>query len=284
MCTRAPVHSASSGAFDRAGLGHGRPRFRVRLRAVEPVGGSLAQPPLDDLLKFSVQDDRDAAGRQQLEGDLEVAFEDAREAQGIGLEQRELETEHAGVEPRGDCLEAVLLGHRAVQADVDSRLGANGLDLLGQAVSTEDGRASVIGHVDDCGDARGGGGRSRDALLGGAQRVHVRADEAGQHEGVAGVDRLGGGGRGVRRPDQSGEATVEDARRAGVQDPIGGHEVAAHDKIKLRHGSSASLRMVRNSTSVPRATCSGDALSAGACETPSRHGMKTIAAGASAAT
>ena len=41
---------------------------------------------------------------------------------------------------------------------------------------------------------------------------------------------------------------------------------------------------MRSRTSAPSATCSGSAASPGAWETPSRHGMKSIADGASAAT
>ncbi len=79
----------------------------------------------------------------------------------------------------------VLRRDGAIEREIDPRLGARLRRLGAQALAGADQAAVVIGHVDNGGDAAGGGAARRPdkvflALL--AAAVHLRVDRARQHQ------------------------------------------------------------------------------------------------------
>ena len=158
---------------------------------------------------------------------------DARKADRIGAEGRELERGDAGFGLFGNASGPLLRVDCSVKRKIDAGLRAGMLDLDAHSLGRADKIALVIGHVDNGGDpARGcrAGGPDEVFLVFLAQRMGLGVNSAGQNHGFAeimAVGRLGASALthqsdlaiahgdvaafndAVREDDGAGEAEVE---------------------------------------------------------------------------
>lgn len=235
MWQRTPVARDLEDRGVRHHLGHRRPARAVALRRVAALVEEALGEAADDRRVLVVEGDREAGLADRGEELVELAHVVAWEAHRVVLVGRDLEGADSGVGEFGDALGALALLRRAVERDVDAGDALQRLHLGLEQLDRVDGQGVVEGHVDDGGDAAGGGrdrgvGEAGDALA--APGTDLAVDHAGEDHPARGVDVL----RGFRRlaHAQRADHAVAHREEAAFEHTVGEHQVSAHDEVEHR--------------------------------------------------
>ncbi len=217
-------------------FGHGGPREPVRAVIRDPRGLHFGDRGAHHFVVLVVHASGEAVPGDLGEAGKQSLRRDARKTLRVGIERRELEGARAGLDHVSDVLGAVLGRDRAIEREVDARLGAGLGGLLPNPVAVADEKTGVIRHVDDGGDAARGRGAGRPdeiLLILLRARMDLRVDGAGQDIGAAEIVPVRRRGR--RSGADALDEPVANGDPAVVDHAIGAHHTSRDDQIEIAH-------------------------------------------------